>query len=315
MERAITKKGGAKKQTPSRTGSRLYTEAYKTKRGRMLIGRIEDVLESRAASAIRGKVNLIFTSPPFPLVAKSDTAMRLASSTSNGLKILPPRLCDLLTPDGSIVMEIGNSWEQGVPVMSTLGLEALLAFKRAGQLNLSQHIICHNPVRLPSPAVWVTIARERLRESFTHVWWMSKSARPRADNRKVLLPYSSHMKQLLKTKKYNSGARPSGHVISKKGFLTDHGGAIAPNVISVEEGGTSLPDALLKFSGTNNDLKYRAYCETHGFEPHPARMQMGLASFFRSVFDQARRSSFRSIRRVKHNGRCSGKTPTEMALC
>jgi hypothetical protein len=87
-----------KKQTPSRTGSRLYTEAYKTKRGRMLIGRIEDVLESRAASAIRGKVNLIFTSPPFPLVAKSDTAMRLASSTSNGLKILPLGSATFLRP-------------------------------------------------------------------------------------------------------------------------------------------------------------------------------------------------------------------------
>ena len=29
--------------------------------------------------------------------------------------------------------------------MSTLSLEALLAFKKAGKLHLCQHVICHNP--------------------------------------------------------------------------------------------------------------------------------------------------------------------------
>ncbi|MGH6679429.1 MAG: DNA methyltransferase [Bradyrhizobium sp.] len=243
-------------------------------------GRIEDVLGSRATAKLQNKVNLIFTSPPFPLVRKKRYGNETGQQYIAWLEELAPRLCNLLAPDGSIVMEIGNSWEPGVPVMSTLGLEALLAFKRAGNLNLCQQVICHNPARLPSPAVWVNVARERLKDSFTHVWWMSKASHPKADNRRVLLPYSAHMKQLLKSKKYNAGARPSGHVISKAGFLTDHGGAISPNVISLADEATSLPDALLKFSGTNNDAKYRSYCETRDLEPHPARMQMGLASFF-----------------------------------
>ena len=177
-------------------------------------------------------------------------------------------------------MEIGNSWEPGVPVMSTLGLEALLAFKNAGRLHLSQHIICHNPARLPSPAQWVNVNRERLKDSFTHVWWMSKSEHPKADNRCVLLPYSSHMKGLLKSRKYNSGTRPSGHVISKRGFLKDHGGAIAPNVIDLDENAQQPPASLLKFSGTSSDAKYQQYCAKRGLEAHPARMQLGLAMFF-----------------------------------
>jgi site-specific DNA-methyltransferase (cytosine-N4-specific) len=255
-------------------------EAYRTRNGRMLVARIEDALESSALNDVRGKVDLIFTSPPFPLVRKKRYGNETGEQYLRWLESLAPRLRDLLAPNGSIVIEIGNSWEPGVPVMSTLGLEALLAFKRAGKLHLCQHVICHNPARLPSPAQWVNVKRERLKDSFTNVWWMSRKEHPNADNRRVLLPYSGHMKSLLKSQKYNAGVRPSGHVISKKGFLTDHGGAIAPNVIRIGEDDALLPESLLQFSGTSADLKYRQYCKDNGLELHPARMQMGLASFF-----------------------------------
>ena len=256
------------------------SEVYRTPSGKMLVGRIEDALESPVLKAVRGEVNLVFTSPPFPLVRKKRYGNETGDQYLRWLESLAPRLCDLLAPGGSIVIEIGNSWVAGAPVMSTLGLEALLAFKQSGNLHLCQHVICHNPARLPSPAQWVNVKRERLKDSFTHVWWMSRSAHPRADNRRVLLPYSTHMKGLLKSQKYNAGVRPSGHVISGKGFLTDHGGAIAPNVIRIAEDDASLPESLLQFSGTSADLKYRQYCKDNGYELHPARMQMGLASFF-----------------------------------
>src|SRR5208337_1244110 len=101
-------------------------------------------------------------------------------------------------------------------------------------LHLCQQIICHNPARLPGPAAWVNVKRVRLKDSFTHVWWMSRSPTPKADNRRVLTPYSSDMRKLLKTQRYNAGRRPSGHVISERGFLNDHGGAIAPHVIDLD---------------------------------------------------------------------------------
>jgi DNA modification methylase len=267
-------------KVPAKKRKHKVNEAYRTTHGRMLVGRIEDALDSAAVKALAGKVNLIFTSPPFPLVRKKRYGNETGEEYLKWLESLSPRLCKLLSPNGSIVIEIGNSWEPGVPVMSTLGLEALLAFKRAAKLHLCQHVICHNPARLPSPAQWVNVKRERLKDSFTHVWWMSRKEHPKADNRRVLLPYSHHMKGLLKTQKYNAGVRPSGHVISAKGFLTDHGGAIAPNVIRLTDEDATLPESLLQFSGTSADLKYRQYCKDNGFELHPARMQMGLASFF-----------------------------------
>jgi DNA modification methylase len=252
--------------------------AYKTDLGQMFHGKIEDGLQSSAFELIKGKVNLILTSPPFPLVTKKRYGNETGAAYLAWLKSLAIPLADMLADDGSIVIEIGNAWEPGSPIMSTLPLEALLAFKRAAGLHLCQHVICHNPARLPSPAAWVNIERVRLKDSFTHVWWMSRSPKPKADNRKVLNSYSKDMKALLRTQKYNSGVRPSGHVISKTGFLVDHGGSISANVVelSADRG----PESLLKFTGTAWDTGYRDYCREMELPPHPARMQASLAAFF-----------------------------------
>ncbi|MFC0633862.1 DNA-methyltransferase [Brevundimonas balnearis] len=254
-------------------------KAYRTKRGKMLVGKIEDALETSTVQSVAGKVNLIITSPPFPLVRKKQYGNSTGEEYLKWLEGLAPKLAGLLADDGSIVIEIGNAWEQGRPEMSTLPLEALLAFKKAAKLHLCQHVICHNPARLPGPAAWVTVKRLRLKDSYTHVWWLSKTANPKADNRKVLLPYGKDMKSLLKSKTYNAGRRPSGHVISETGFLTNHGGAISSNVIDLE-GAQHVPSALLKYANTAWDTKYRAYCEEHKLDPHPARMQTDLVAFF-----------------------------------
>ncbi len=253
-------------------------QVYSTAKGLAYHGKIEAALESPQLQVLKGKVNLIMTSPPFPLVRKKRYGNETGEAYLSWLESLAVPLTDLLADDGSIVIEIGNAWEPGVPVMSTLPLEALLAFKRKANLNLCQHVICHNPARLPSPAAWVNVKRIRLKDSFTHVWWMSKSDNPKADNRRVLVPYGKDMKRLLKTKKYNAGLRPSGHVISETGFLKDHGGAISPNVVDFDQ--DNCPEALLKYSGTAWDSEYRAYCKAHGLEAHPARMQSPLSAFF-----------------------------------
>src|SRR5690606_33600166 len=174
---------------------------------------------------------------------------------------------EMLTSDGSIVIELGNAWEPGEPIMSTLALEALLAFRAAGNLHLCQQFVCHNPARLPSPAQWVNVDRIRVKDSFTHVWWLSPTSRPKADNRRVLQAYSPSMKQLLARQSYNGGeTRPSGHNIGRKSFLKDHGGAIPANVLTL--------------SNTESVSSYLAYCREHDIIHHPARMAIVLPEFF-----------------------------------
>ncbi len=117
--------------------------------------KVEDFLDSEAGKACEGQVQLIFTSPPFPLNRKKKYGNENGEEYLEWLAGLAAPLTRLLTSTGSIVIEIGNAWEQGQPTMSTLTLEALLAFKRRGELNLCQQFIWQNPARLPSPVQWV----------------------------------------------------------------------------------------------------------------------------------------------------------------
>jgi DNA modification methylase len=259
---------------------------YRTKFGQSYISTIEGALTKKPIEDVRGKVDLLFTSPPFPLVKKKSYGNETGHQYVEWLVGLAPALCDLLSPTGSIVIELGNAWVKGSPTMSTLSLEALLAFRRAANLHLCQHLICHNPARLPTPAEWVAVKRTRLKDSFTHVWWMSKTENPKADNRRVLLPYSASMKHLLRRGTYNAGRRPSGHRLSKTGFLTDQGGSISPSVIKVLDNDAMYPESLLQFTGTAWDTGYRSYCKQRSLKAHPARMQPGLAGFFISFLTE-----------------------------
>jgi DNA modification methylase len=240
--------------------------AYQTRRGKMFRGTIEDFLDSAFGRRYRGKVQLIFTSPPFPLNRKKRYGNFKGDEYSIWLANLAPKLISLLTPNGSIVIELGNAWEPGRPVMSILALKALLDFVKCGKLNLCQQFVCDNPARLPSPAQWVNIERIRVKDSFTHLWWMAPTDRPKADNRRILQRYSKSMERLLRTQRYNSGRRPSQHNIGEESFLKDNGGAIPPNCLS--------------FSNTKPLDNYLNYCRDHGLKPHPARMPTGLVEFF-----------------------------------
>ena len=71
------------------------------------------------------------------------------------LAAMAPRMTKLLTPDSSIVLEMGNAWEPGAPVMSVLALRALLALMKKDRLHLCQQSVCDNPARLPGPIQWV----------------------------------------------------------------------------------------------------------------------------------------------------------------
>ena len=241
-------------------------KVYKTRKGAMYLSSAENFFSSRVGKGQKGKISLIFTSPPFPLNRKKKYGNLQGVEYVNWLKSFAPLFRKFLKRNGSIVLELGNAWEPGEPVMSTLALEALLDFLKAGNLKLCQQFVCYNPARLPSPAQWVNIDRVRVKDSYTHVWWMSSTSNPKADNRRVLKEYSASMKKLLATGKYNSGKRPSEHHIGESSFLKNNKGAIPSNVL------------VLSNTGANDG--YQKYCKEKGYQPHPARMPVELAEFF-----------------------------------
>lgn len=282
----------------------LFANAeYHTDLGALFRGKFEDVITQPSFDAIKGKVQLIFTSPPFALNKKKKYDNKLGDEYKQWLAGYAPVFRDLLAEDGSLVIEMGNAWEANQPVMSTLALEALLDLKKAGDFYLCQQFVINNPARLPSPAQWVTVKRKRVTDSFTHVWWLSKTPDPKADNRKILRPYSKSMLKLLERGSYNDGKRPSEHSVGKKSFLANNGGAIPHNVIKFDDDATiaqslfefglesseETRDAmawlfglsnLAEFSNTASVDPYIRYCKEHNIQLHPARMHMGVPKFF-----------------------------------
>ena len=239
--------------------------AYKTKLGEAFNCSIEDFIGSAKFKNLVGSVDLILTSPPYPLVSPKAYGNRVGEDYKSWLSDIMTELKALLKPKGSLVVEIGNAWDKGQPTMSTLPLETLIQIKNQAELNVCQQFVWNNPNKLPGPATWVNIKRIRVKDSFTHIWWYAPDLDPRANNQKVLTPYGEGMKKLLATQNYNRGVRPSGHTIGE-GFLKANKGAI--------------PSSVLTYANSKEDPAYREWCKEKGVSQHPARMPEKLAEFF-----------------------------------
>ena len=240
-------------------------EAYRTDNGIMFEGECEGLLKSFIDNNTY-KFNLIFTSPPFPLNRAKKYGNMNGEEYIEWISSLAVMLKQLLTDDGSIVIEMGNAWEKGAPLNSTLPIEALLEFKKRGDFKLCQEFIYHNPAKLPAPIEWVNKKRIRVKDSFTRIWWLSNSPYPKANNKNVLTEYSKQMEKLINSGKYNSGKRPSEYNVGTTSFANDNGGAIPSNVIIA--------------SNTSSNDEYIKYCKKNDINIHPARMPKEIPEFF-----------------------------------
>ncbi len=243
-----------------------FMPLYRTSKGVLYLGDAAQALQTRWFKSLRHQCNLIFTSPPFPLNRRKAYGNLNGKDYVQWLSSFARMFRELLSSNGSLVIELGNAWNAGLPTMSVLSLEALLKLKEKGDFHLCQEFVWHNTTKLPSPAQWVTVERIRVKDSFTRLWWLSTTPRPFADNTGVLKEYSASMRVLLDSKTYNSGKRPSEHRIGSRSFLNDHGGAIPSNVLA-------LPNTI-------SIDPYLAYCRRYRIRSHPARMPPDLAKFF-----------------------------------
>ena len=182
---------------------------YKSSMGRAYCADVEAFIKSKTFEDLRGKVDLILTSPPFPLARPKAYGNRTGEDYKSWLSAIMVDLSQLLRPRGSLVVEIGNAWNRGEPTMSTLPLETLLQIKHDTGMHLCQQFIWQNPNKIPGPGEWVNVKRIRVKDSFTHIWWYSPNINPKADNKRVLMPYKESMEKLLDRQSFNSGLRPS----------------------------------------------------------------------------------------------------------
>jgi DNA modification methylase len=237
----------------------LYTTEY----GKAFCGNSLDLLRDLEDES----VNLVITSPPFALLRQKEYGNETQEDYTRWIAAFATLVFQKLKEDGSFVLDIGGAYQQGVPVRSLYNFRVLLHLCDVVGFHLAEDFYWFNPSKLPSPIEWVNKRKIRAKDAVNTVWWLSKTAYPKANIRNVLTPYSSRMQKLLEdpTRFYTAKKRPSGHDISK-GFGQDNGGALPPN--------------LLQISNSESNSQYIRACKMAGIKAHPARFPLKLPAFF-----------------------------------
>ncbi|MCK6580236.1 MAG: site-specific DNA-methyltransferase [Anaerolineae bacterium] len=237
-----------------------FTTFFATALGEMLHGNSLEVLSGRPAES----VDLVVTSPPFGLVRKKEYGNVHADDYCEWFQPFAEQFHRILKTTGSLVIDIGGAWNEGVPTRHLYHFKLLIMLCEAYGFHLAQDFYWWNPSKLPTPAEWVTVRRIRVKDAINTIWWLSKTPWPKASNRRVLQPYSASMMQLLATG-YRAKRRPSGHDISDK-FANNNGAAIPPNLIAIPN--------------TESNSSYIRYCQEKGLPVHPARYPSEIPEYF-----------------------------------
>jgi site-specific DNA-methyltransferase (cytosine-N4-specific) len=236
---------------------------YKTRLGFAVCGDSRDLI----ANLDDDSVNLVITSPPFALQRQKEYGNVDQGAYIDWLTEFARLVQKKLRRDGSFVLDLGGSYVKGVPVRSLYNFRTLIRLCDDVGFFLAEDFYWFNPSKLPSPIEWVNKRKMRAKDAVNTVWWLSKTAWPKADISKVLTAYSERMKKLLSDPGafYKPKVRPSGHDISAS-FAKDNGGAI--------------PSNLLQISNTDSNGQYTKRCKVVGSEMHPARFPEALPEFF-----------------------------------
>jgi site-specific DNA-methyltransferase (cytosine-N4-specific) len=245
----------------ARFPKRLIRSFHKTAFGEMIWGDSRAYLFNGAKA---NSVDLIMTSPPFGLVRKKSYGNEDADEYCNWFRPFAEGFKRVLKDDGSLVIDIGGAWVPGQPTRSLYHFKLLIMLVEEYGFHLCQEHYWWNPAKLPTPAEWVNVRRVRVKDAVNTVWWLSKTPFPKANNRRILAPYSKSMQDLLRNG-YVAKLRPSGHDISSK-FQKDNGGSVPPN--------------LLAIANTESTSRYQEYCRDNNIPIHPARFPPQLPEYF-----------------------------------
>jgi len=233
---------------------------------------LEDALKI-LSSLPDDSVNAVVTSPPYALHFKKEYCNVDKKDYVKWFLPFAKEFFRVLKNDGSFILNIGGSYNKGLPTRSMYLYKLLIELVDSVGFHLAQEFFWYNPAKLPMPAEWVTVRRIRVKDAVEHVWWLGKTAWPKASNRNVLKPYSGDMLRL-NQRGVRATVRPSGHNIKSSFDKIGAGGAIPPNVFE------DAPDDFLKFGNNSANDNYTLRCKEAGIRIHPARFPAALPDFF-----------------------------------
>ena len=263
--------------TDLRTGQHPY---YITDAGEAWVGDSRQLLKKLPDESI----DLVVTSPPYGLVKKKEYGNESQRDYVRWFRPFAKELFRVLKSTGSLVLNVAGAWQKGQPTRAMYPYRLILDLcepnsrrKSPPVFHLAQEFYWLNPAKLPNPVQWTNVTRERAKDAVEPIWWLSKTPRPKANNRNVLVPYSEHMQRLLKTGKYNRGIRPSGWNISDV-WAKDNGGSIPSNFES-DDALNYLFNVIVVSNTSSNDAM-RTSIRSSKNRPHPAIFPVALPEFF-----------------------------------
>jgi DNA modification methylase len=249
--------------------------AYRTGHGIALCGDSHALL----ATVPTGSVQLVFTSPPYALHFKKEYGNAHKDDYVKWFLPFAREIFRVLRDDGSFVLNVGGSYNEGTPTRSLYHFHLLIALVEEIGFHLAQECFWYNPAKMPMPAEWVTVRRIRIKDSVEYVWWFSKTPWPKASNLQVLKEYSADMIRLNR-RGVKATVRPSGHVIRGSFDQLNAGGSIPSNVVEDELQELPVADAMLKFGNNAANDDYAKRTKELGLKMHPARFPTSLPEFF-----------------------------------
>lgn len=209
-------------------------------------------------------IDLVVTSPPYALHFKKEYGNANQKDYIDWFLPFAREIRRIIKPTGSFVLNLGGAWQPGSPIRSLYHYRTLLALVDEIEFYLAQEFFWFNPAKMPAPAEWVNVRRIRVKDSVEYIFWLVKDPMVKADNRKVLQPYSEDMKRLIK-RGVKQTVRPSGHVINGS-FASDQGG--------------SIPSNLIQCGNNESNSDYIKNSKLAGNKVHPARFPSELPRFF-----------------------------------
>ena len=170
----------AARRTPPNHPSRLLSlpaPYYSTALGSVFCGNSATLLGALPDDS----VDLVVTSPPYALHFKKKYGNVDKADYVNWFRTFGEHIFRVLKPTGSFVLNIGGSYNAGIPTRSLYHFRLLLALCDDVGFHLAQECFWYNPAKLPSPAEWVTVRRVRIKDSVENVFWLSKTPNPEGE--------------------------------------------------------------------------------------------------------------------------------------
>ncbi len=234
---------------------------YETQNGRMLWAEAETAVGVLADDSVQ----LLFTSPPYPLMKPRASGNRRGDEYLDWLCRFFTDARRVLDPGGSLVINLMDMQSApGIPTLSLYKEKLLLHLVEQAGYHLIQNLHWHSPCKMAT-GHWVTVRRERITPSVENLFWLSRSPRPRVYQQQVLQPYGKEMRRYLRQGGLRRKTRPSGQGSALLSHAIDHGG--------------SIPKTLLTFPNSHGNTPYHQFCRENGFPIHPATMPEGVAEF------------------------------------